>query len=149
MAKKKKNKGAQDIAEMSKSELKVYHKEICEFFLDHGWKQTLSNFSLSPKQGSAIISEKVRAKRKLIEKESKKAEAAKAKAARKKAPKKVKAPKKAANKAKNPAKRASKKVAAPSNIDDALDFLLAYRSNSGPVTLDEAIIELTLQSRAA
>ena len=183
--KKKKGAGAKDVDDMSKSELKAYHKEIREFFLENGWRDTLSYFRLSPKQGSALIDEKLRAKRKKLEKESKKAAAAEAKkkapkkkakakpkskakgkkrgrpkkkpdAAESKAPKK-KAPKKTAKKkpkgkkrGRPPGKTAGKQnIQEPKNIDGALDFLLAYRNTNGPVTLDEAIVDLTLRSRAA
>ena len=37
----------------------------------------------------------------------------------------------------------------PAALDQALDFLLKYRSSNGAVSLDSAIVDLTLQSRAA
>lgn len=170
--KKKKGAGSKDVDEMSKSELKAYHKEICEFYLENGWRETLSNFKLSPKQGAAIIPKKARSKRKELEKDSKKkapkkapkkkASKAKKKKGKKadaepeaKAPKK-KAKKKAAKKKKGkpgrpPKKTAGKqKIQAPSDMDGALGWLLDYRNTNGPgITLDEAIVDLMLRSRAA
>jgi len=89
----KKGAGAQDTDEMSKSELKAYHQEICEYFLKNGWRETLSNYLLSPAQAGPIT-EKVRAKRdkddaaaKAAKKKAKKEKKAK-KAAKKTSPKK-------------------------------------------------------------
>ena len=179
--KKKKGAGARDTDEMSKSELKAYHKEICDYYLEHGWRDTLSHFALSPAQAGEIT-EKVRAKKDKEEAAAKaarkKAKGGKKKAPKKKAPKKkapkkktkAKAPKKKPKAEKAPkkktaakkkptkrrAKKASKKKTAgkqkiqqPTNIDGALDFLLNYRNTNGPVSLDEAIVDLTLRSRAA
>lgn len=164
--KKKKGANAQNVGDLSKSALKAYHKEICEFYVENGWRDTLSSYLLSPKQGAEIIPQKVRDRRKEVEKASKKKAPKRAKAPKKKgtekapkkvskkaekAPKKVsKAPKKAGKKLGRPKKTAGKqKVQEPSSMDEALDFLLAYRSANGGVTLDEAIIDLTIRSRAA
>jgi len=163
MAKKKigKGAGAQDTDEMTKSELKAYHKEICEFYEEHGWRTTLSHYSLSPGQAKGIT-EKTRAKLdKAKEKEKaskKKGKAAKAKTKEKaKAPKKKKAPpkpsklkgkaeKKAAKAKKAPKKekakarkkpgpkKGSKRKAAASTgegLEGTLDYLLAYRNGRG------------------
>jgi len=57
MAKKKIGDGAghQDVDDMSKSEVKAYHKEINEFYVEHGWRTTLSHFLLSPIQAGEIV----------------------------------------------------------------------------------------------
>lgn len=162
MAKKKigKGAGAQDTDEMTKSELKAYHKEICEFYGEHGWRTTLSHYSLSPGQAKGIT-EKTRAKLdKAKEKEKaakKKGKAAKTKE-KAKAPKKKKAPpkpsklkdkaeKKAAKAKKTPKKEkatkarkkpgpkkgSKRKAAAPTGegLEGTLDYLLAYRNGRG------------------
>ena len=177
--KKKKGAGAQDTDDMSKSELKAYHQEICDYYLEHGWRDTLSNYALSPAQAGEIT-EKVRKKKdkaeaeekakrkkakgkkkeKAPKKKSKEKAAApkKKKKDKKKAEPKAKAPKKKTKAKKKsgkkrgrpPGKTAGKqKIQEPTNIEGALDFLLNYRSTNGPVTLDEAIVDLTLRSRAA
>ncbi len=162
MAKKKIAKGAahQDVDDMSKSQVKAYNKEINEFYEEHGWRTTLSQYLLSPKQAAVIVA-KTREK---LEKAAMKEKAAKGKAradkkgatsSKGKAPKKKKAPpkaeklkekadKKADKKAKKTtatatkkAKRAKpvkvKKRAASGSPDSegVLDFLLAYRSDNG------------------
>jgi len=175
MAKKKAGAGAKDTDAMTKTQLKAYHREICDFFLENGWRETLSHYQLSPKQASTIT-EKVRAK--------KDKEEAKAKAQRKKAKGKKKAAKKtgkkraskptsktkaakkattksAAPKAKKRAKKRGpgrKKLAAvpmPDITDDAvLDYLLNYRRKKhseyrARIDIDEIIIDLTSRVRAA
>jgi len=159
--KKKKGAGSKDVDEMSKSELKAYHKEICAFYLENGWRETLSHFKLSPKQGADIIPKKTRDKRKELEKGAKKKAPKKSpkKKGKKKGKKKdeseAKAPKKKSKAKKKPGRPKKKaagkqKLQEPSDMGGALDFLLSYRNTNGPgVTLDEAIVDLTLRSRAA
>ncbi len=155
--KKKKGAGAQDTEEMSKSELKTYHKEICEFYLEHGWRDTLSNYRLSPAQAGEITV-KVRAKKdkeEAEEKATRKAERKKNKAAKKKgkpgkkkpkakkAPKKTKqAPKKKTGKKKGKVGRpkgkvgrpkgttAKPKIAQADDVNSTLDYLLDYRKSA-------------------
>ncbi len=78
MAKNKTGKGvgARDTGGMPKSELREYHKEICEFYEANGWRATLSQYLLSPSQAGEIT-EKTRAK---MNKEAAKAKEAKAQA---------------------------------------------------------------------
>lgn len=161
-----KNKtGKRDTDDMTKSEIRAYHKEINEYFTENGWRSTLAHFSLSPKQASAIT-EKTRAR---MEKEAEKEKEAKkkAKAAKKaeKAPKK-KAPKKAAKKTakaekaeKAPAKKRGRPKKANKiqvSVDSGasaneitLDYLLAYRGKKGSqVSLDMIIADLATEVRA-
>ena len=165
MAKKTKSgAGHQDVDGMTKAQIKAYHKEICDFYLEHGWRDTLSQYALSPKQAKEITA-KVRAKKDKAEaaekakrkqakakKKSVKAAAPKEKAAPKKASAKKAAPKKAAPKARKSVKKAAPKIVSSAEPTDVLDFLLSYRGktqNGTPVTLDEVIIDLTTQVRAA
>lgn len=164
MAKKKKaGAGHQDVDGMTKAQIKAYYKEICDFYLEHGWRDTLSQYALSPKQAKEITA-KVRAKKdkaEAAEKAKRKQAKAKKKSAKAAAPKKKAAPKKVSAK-KTPKKKAApkarKSVKKAPKIDsnaeptDVLDFLLSYRGknqNGTPVTLDEVIIDLTTQVRAA
>lgn len=174
--KKKKGAGAQDVDEMSKSELKAYHKEICDYYLENGWRDTLSNYLLSPAQCSEITG-KVRAKKEKEEATAKKKRKSAKKKASKKAPKKKKAkakkekPKK--EKAEAPKKKPAKKKKAKAkkktgkkrgrppgkkkalvasdgaDLDVALDVMLKYRGSRTGVSLDEAIVDLTIQKKAA
>ncbi len=175
MAKKKKGAGAQDVDEMSKSELKAYHKEICDYYLENGWRDTLSHFLLSPTQAGEITG-KVRAKKEKEEAAAKKKRKGKKKKSSKKAPKKKKAkakkekPKK--TKAKVPKKKPAKKrkakakkktgkrrgrppgkkvglAAVNANLTVALDVMLKYRGNRTGVSLDEAIVDLTIVQKKA
>lgn len=168
MAKKTKSgTGHQDIDAMTKAQLKDYHAEICAFYLEHGWRDTLSHYALSPKQAKEITA-KVRAKKdkaEAAEKAKRKQAKAKKKSAKAAAPKKKAAPKKAATPKKKAAdkaetrkktarKKPGKTLSIPSNAgpDEVLDFLLNYRgkNQSGPlVTLDQVIIDLATQVRAA
>jgi len=181
MAKKKNGKGAghRDTEEMTKSQLKAYHKEICEFYEENGWRQTLSHFLLSPAQAKEITA-KTRLR---MEKEAAREKEAKAKAraskkgkatskkkkAPPKAPKKKAAKKEAASKKKTTkketaskpaAKKATRRKAAPKAparrkaangeaLEGALDYLLDYRKKNPNVPLDTAIADLTTQVRAA
>lgn len=177
MAKNKAGAGAQDTDEMTKTQLKAYHREICDFFLENGWRETLSHYALSPKQASTIT-EKVRAKK---DKEEAKAKAQRKKAKAKKktakkstkgkaaAKRKAKAPPKAKGKVtkadgKSAKKRVKKRgpgrkklaaVPMPDITDDAvLDYLLNYRSKKHSehrerIDIDEIIIDLTSRVRAA
>jgi len=164
MAKMKAGAGHQDIDEMTKTQVKAYYKEICDFYLENGWRDTLSHYALSPKQAKEITA-KVRAKKDKEEAAAKakrkKSKAAKGKASTKKAKPaaKKKSTKKLQTKAAPKAKtRRSKAPKIKSDLEPAevLDFLLAYRNGSGgshgngqPVLLDDVIIELTTQVRAA
>lgn len=170
MAKKTKaGTGHQDIDAMTKTQIKAYYKEICEFYLENGWRDTLSHYALSPKQAKEITA-KVRAKKdkaEAAEKAKRKQAKAKKKAAKAAAPKKKAAPKKAAAPKKKAAakaetrkktarKKPGKTLSIPSNAgpDEVLDFLLNYRSSKKTnlddfITLDEVIIDLTTQVRAA
>lgn len=157
---------SKNVNELSKSERKAYHNEIREFYLQNGWRDTLSSFSLSPTQGSEIIPDKMRAERKKVEKEAKKAARAEEKLNRKKAKKNPDAvmeaaPKKRGRKPKKSTeeaapsveasaatKRGKKQKLSPENAEGALDFLLQYRKASGPVSLDEAIVNLALIARS-
>ncbi len=175
MAKKKKiAKGAshQDVDELSKSQVKAYHKEINEFYAEHGWRTTLSQYLLSPIQAGVIVKEtrKKMEKAAKLEKAAKKkarAEKKKNKASKKKAPKRApkkeakaeKAPKKAKKTKKTKAKAAKKEKRAKSvkvasvaaDNEGVLDFLLAYRNGNGstPISLDTVIADLATQVRAA
>jgi len=158
--------GHQDIDGMTKTQIKAYHAEICEFYLENGWRDTLSHYALSPKQAKEITA-KVRAKKdkaEAAEKAKRKQEKAKKKSAKAAAPKKKAAPKKAAAPKKKKAivkktarKKPGKTLSIPSNAgpDEVLDFLLNYRSSKsvtnidGFISLDEVIIDLTTQVRAA
>lgn len=173
MAKKKAGAGAKDTDEMTKTQLKAYHREICDFFLENGWRETLSHYQLSPKQASTIT-EKVRAKK---DKEEAKAKAQRKKARGKKKTAKKSAKAKAAPKAKKKAaKKTAKAKAAPKgrkkavkrgrpkklaavpmpDISDGavLDYLLNYRNEKHSmyrerIGIDEIIIDLTSRVRAA
>ena len=168
--KKKKGAGSQDVDEMSKSELKAYHKEICAFYLENGWRETLSYYALSPAQGSEIIPEKIRNQHKEKAKEAKKGKtkakrkgkakekAPKSKAKRKGKRKKAKtedaAPPKAKKRRKSSKKRARGAQKVPkepraAEPDATLDFLLRYRKKNGMATIDDVIIDLVSQSRKA
>ena len=168
--KSEKGSRAKNVSELSKADRKAYHADIREFYLQNGWRETLSSFSLSPTQGSEIIPDRMRAERKKIEKEAKKATRAEEKLNRKKAKAKAKesdieasanaAPKKRGRKPKmstddaspNPssaaASRGKKRKPNPEDAEGALDFLLQYRQASGPVSLDEAIVNLALIARS-
>jgi hypothetical protein len=170
MANKNTGKGAghRDVDTMNKTELRAYHKEICEFYTENGWRATLSHFLLSPGQAGEIVKKT----RERMEKDKEKAKAARAKerASKKKAktPSKKKAPprsaapkkkaapakKKAAPKKKAAATRRGRKPAAKVNgeaLEPTLDYLLAYRAKNGnqPVSLDTVIADLATQVRAA
>lgn len=179
MAKKKAGAGAKDTDAMTKTQLKAYHREICDFFLENGWRETLSHYQLSPKQASTIT-EKVRAKK---DKEEAKAKAqrkkakgkkkaakktAKAKAAPKAPPKgkvtkemksaaKKKAKKRGSARKRGPGRKKLAAVPMPDITDDAvLDYLLNYRSEKQKqgdypqhIQIDEIIIDLTSRVRAA
>lgn len=85
---------------------KAETKAIQAFFLQNGWRATLSEYKLSPKQGSEIIDAALRAKRKEAEKTAKKAERLEKKAEKKAA--------KAASKgAESPEKAPKKRAKAP------------------------------------
>jgi hypothetical protein len=176
MAKKNTGKGAGQRAtdDMSKSELRAYHKEICEFYEENGWRTTLSHFLLSPAQAGEIT-QKTRDR---MEKEKQKAKDAKAKARskkgtktastkRKKAPPKADAnrkpsskkspnptskeatPKKKAHARKTTRRKAAEKINGEA-LEPTLDYLLAYRAKKGEaVTLDTVIADLTTEVRAA
>ncbi len=179
MAKNKIGKGVghRDEAEMTKSQLKAYHKEICEFYEEHGWRTTLSQYLLSPKQAGPIV-EGVRAKADKAKAKAK-AEKAKARAAKKaekaakkktgkankatskkKAPPRKKpskndkaAPKKKAAKKKTTERKTATAATAPasaSQVEATLDYLLAYRKKKGEgVSLDTAIADLATKVRAS
>jgi len=162
MAKKKIAKGAahQDVDDMSKSQVKAYNKEINEFYEEHGWRTTLSQYLLSPKQAAVIVAktreklEKVAAKEKAAKKKARADKKGAKASTKKKAPKKKKAPPKAdklkdkadkkAAKAKKTKAKANKKAkrARPIKVkkraasgatdsEGVLDFLLAYRNGNG------------------
>jgi len=164
MPKKKNNKGAghQDVDEMTKTQLRAYHKEINEYYVEHGWRATLSHFALSPKQAGEITErtrQKLEADEAKAKEAKKKARAAKAKeAAPKKKAKaaeaKEAAPKKkmkagpAAAKAKQaaPKKKATSKKASKfvpeKGAATALHYLLEYRKKNSNVPLDTVIADL-------
>lgn len=146
MAKTKK-----DTDGMSKTELKAHHKEINEYFEQNGWRDTLSHFSLSPKQASEITA-KTRAR---MEKEAEKAKAAKKKAKAESKKEKAKAPKKTSKKT-TVKKRGRPKKSESAAVEEkhgdvnvaavTLDYLLSYRvSNSD--SIDEVIVKLARQVR--
>jgi len=78
--KPKKGAGALDIETLTKPQLRKYHKSICEYYMEHQWRKTLSHFALSPKQASLILrdvrADKANAK---VKPKAKKGAAAKAK----------------------------------------------------------------------
>jgi len=150
MPKKKNNKGAghQDVDEMTKTQLRAYHKEINEYYVEHGWRATLSHFALSPKQAGEITErtrQKLEADEAKAKEAKKKARAAKAKEA---APKKKMKAGPAAAKAKQaaPKKKATSKKASKfvpeKGAATALHYLLEYRKKNSNVPLDTVIADL-------
>lgn len=103
---------SKEVKNLSKSETKALHKEICDYYLENGWRQTLSQFKLSPEQGSEIIPEPLREKHKLEKKAAVKAEKDVAKAAKKAARAEKKAAAKAEKASGKPEKAPKKKVKA-------------------------------------
>ena len=163
MSDKEKGAGSKDVDKMNKTEKKAYYKEIRAFYLENGWRDTLSRFSLSPKQAAEIIDREDRVKRKEIEKQEKRSSKKKDKDSSDSAPKKRGRPKKDKSED-NPSKPGRKKkeksdenvapkkrqarMKNPEDADAVLDYLLQYRKKHGSVTLDAAIVDLTLRSRS-
>ena len=161
MAKKKIAKGAahQDVDDMSKSQVKAYNKEINEFYEEHGWRTTLSQYLLSPKQAAVIVAktreklEKVAMKEKAAKEKAradKKGAKTQKKTAAKKTEKKKAPPKpdKLKSKADKKAAKAKKtKAKANKKVKRAKPVKVKKRAASG-ATDNEGVLDFLLAYRS-